>query len=142
MWDYTAPSGGGSDSTDESTSNTETGDSGSEVSAEDLYVSDVHADAEGNDHENLNDEYISLSVFGSGSLDVGGWTIEDEAGHTYTFPSGFEITGDEAVTLYSGSDSDSDTSLYWGSDSAIWNNGGDTVIIKNDSGETVVEHSY
>jgi hypothetical protein len=46
------------------------------------------------------------------------------------------------VTLHTGSGADTDTDLYWGSDAAIWNNGGDTIYVYDESGETVIERSY
>ncbi|WP_117592536.1 lamin tail domain-containing protein [Haloprofundus halophilus] len=107
-----------------------------------LALIDVHADAEGNDNENLNDEYLVFENTGDEPLDMSGWTIEDEAGHTYTVPSGFTLEPGTQVTLYTGSGTDTDTELYWESSSAIWNNGGDTVIVTDDAGTVVVEESY
>jgi len=108
----------------------------------DLDVHNVHEDAEGDDHENLNDEYVVFENTGSATLDISGWTVEDEADHTYTVPQGTTVEPGEQITLYTGSGSDSDAELYWGSGSAIWNNGGDTVFVTNDDGETVIEYEY
>ncbi|WP_233738117.1 lamin tail domain-containing protein [Halocatena pleomorpha] len=61
-----------------------------------------------------------------------------------TFENGGEQTlnlGDE-ITLHTGSGSNSATDLYWGSLSAIWNNGGDTVTIEDDAGTVVASQSY
>lgn len=107
-----------------------------------LSVANVHADADGNDHENLDDEYIVFENTGGSSLDMGGWTISDSADHTYTVPSGFTLGAGESVTVYTGSGSDSDTELYWGSGGAVWNNSGDTIIVENEDGETVIEYEY
>ncbi|ELZ40408.1 beta-lactamase [Halorubrum tebenquichense DSM 14210] len=46
------------------------------------------------------------------------------------------------MTLRTGSGTDTDTELYWGSGSPIWNNAGDTVILSNADGEHVLEVSY
>ena len=46
------------------------------------------------------------------------------------------------ITLYTGFGSDDETSLYWGQGRAVWNNGGDTIIVKDGSGETVLEREY
>jgi len=108
----------------------------------DLDVHNVHEDAEGDDHENLNDEYVVFENTGSATLDISGWTVEDEADHTYIVPQGTTVEPGEQITLYTGSGSDSDTELYWGSGSAIWNNGGDTVFVTDDDGETVIEYEY
>lgn len=106
-----------------------------------LYISGVHADADGNDHDNLNGEYIQISRQGS-ELDLSGWTISDDSGHDYTVPSGVTISDGETITLYTGSGQDSETALYWGSGSAIWNNNGDVVYVEDDSGDTVIEYDY
>lgn len=130
VWGYTAPT----------TTTTESSDS--DGSASDLVVAAVHADAEGNDHENLNEEYITFRNTGDETLAMGGWTVSDPADHTYTIPSGFSLAPGETVTIYTGSGADSATDLYWGSDAAVWNNGGDTIIVTTDSGQTVLEYEY
>jgi len=95
----------------------------------DLAVARVHEDATGNDHENLNDEYVTFENTGSETLDLSGWTVEDEADHTYVVPNGVTIEPGATITLYTGSGTDTATALYWGSGSAIWNHGGDTIIV-------------
>jgi len=107
-----------------------------------LRVADIHYDAAGNDNENLNDEYVVFENVGEETLVLGGWSVSDEAGHTYTFPDGFELGPGGLVTLYTGSGTDTPTSLYWGRTGAVWNNGGDTVTLADDSGAVVLERSY
>lgn len=107
-----------------------------------LSITTIHEDAEGNDNTNLNDEYVVFENTGNQSLDLTGWTVADEAGHTYTFPSGFTLDPSAQVTLHTGSDTDSGSELYWGAGSAVWNNGGDTIIVRNDSGSIVLQEDY
>ncbi|WP_126664350.1 lamin tail domain-containing protein [Haloterrigena salifodinae] len=126
VWNYSEPSNPPSDGG---------GDS-------DLIVSNIHAEAAGNDHENLNGEYIELTNEGSSSIDMTGWTLADDADHTFYFPSGFSLESGESVTIYSGSGSNSETELYWGSGRAIWNNSGDTIIVTNADGKTVINREY
>jgi len=111
-------------------------------SEHDLVVSHIHADAAGNDHENLNDEYIAFRNDGDHTLDLTGWTVTDAADHTYSFPDGFTLEPGAMVTLYTGSGSDTDSELYWGSNRAVWNNGGDTIIVKDNNGNVVIEREY
>jgi micrococcal nuclease len=118
------------------------GDTGGTATANGLRVADVHYDAAGNDNENLNDEYVVFENAGEATLLPGGWTVRDEAGHTYAFPDGFELGPGELVTLYTGSGRDTATALYWGRSGAVWNNGGDTVTIVDESGGAVLELSY
>jgi micrococcal nuclease len=108
----------------------------------DLVVARVHANAAGNDHENRNDEYIVFQNVGDEELDLTGWSVTDEAGYTYYFPDSFILDSGERVTLYTGSGEDTDSELYWEHDSAVWNNGGDTVFVYNAAGDLVLEESY
>jgi competence protein ComEC len=107
-----------------------------------LTIAEIHADAAGDDRDNLNDEYVVFENAGTDTLDLSGWTIEDEAGQRYTVPDGFELAAGETVTLYTGSGTSTPTELYWGSGSPIWNNDGDTVIVTNANGERVLAESY
>ena len=102
----------------------------------------VHEDASGNDHENLNDEYLVFENTGDSTLDLSGWRLEDEAGHDYSVPSGFTLDPGERVTVYTGEGTDTETELYWGSGRAVWNNGGDTVVVVDDEGNVVIEEEY
>jgi micrococcal nuclease len=110
-------------------------------SPDDLAVADVHADAPGDDHENENGEYVVFENTGDGALDLSGWTVRDAADHTYTFGD-VTLAPGERVTLYTGSGADTGSEVYWGSDAAIWNNAGDTVVVEMRDGEVAVKHTY
>jgi competence protein ComEC len=107
-----------------------------------LAIAEVHADAEGTERENLDDEYVVFENAGDDPLDLSGWTVEDEAGRTYTFPDGYVLGAGETVTLRTGAGTDTDSDLYWGSDSPVWNNDGDTVIVRNSDGDAVLRETY
>ncbi len=107
-----------------------------------LALASVHADAEGSDRDNLNDEYIVLENTGDGPLDLSGWTVSDEAGATYTIPDVTTLAAGATITIHTGSGTDTETDLYWESGSPIWNNGGDTVIVTDDDGSTVLNEAY
>ncbi|WP_081605185.1 lamin tail domain-containing protein [Haloferax gibbonsii] len=113
-----------------------------EPTAASLVVADVHADAAGADTDNLNDEYIVFENTGSETLDISGWTVSDAAGRTYTFPSGTTLDASATITLHTGTGTDTSTDYYWGSGSAIWNNGGDTITVVDNTGAVVVEETY
>src|SRR5699024_4841205 len=105
-------------------------------------VTTIHADAEGDDRENLNDEYLVLENTGSTSLDVSGWTVKDGSSREYTISSGTVIEAGETLTLHTGEGTDAGNDLYWGSGSAIWNNGGDTITVTNAQDEQVLKEEY
>ncbi|ELZ20864.1 competence-like protein [Halosimplex carlsbadense 2-9-1] len=107
-----------------------------------LVLEDVNADAAGDDRANLNDEYVVFRNAGDASLDLSGWAIADAADHTYTVPDGVTLAANASVTLHTGSGTDTDSDLYWGAGSPIWNNGGDTVIVTTADGDEVLRESY
>ncbi|MFT4947552.1 MAG: competence protein ComEC [Natronomonas sp.] len=107
-----------------------------------LTVDEINADAAGDDRENLNDEYVVFTNSGSEAVQLSGWTVEDEVGKTYTFPDGFTLEAGASVTLHTGSGTDTETDLYWGAESPVWNNGGDTVIVTNADGDRVLTEEY
>jgi len=107
-----------------------------------LELSTVNADAEGDDRENLVDEYVVLTNTGPDTVDMGGWRLADAAGATYTFPDGFSLDPGASVTVHTGSGTDSATDLYWGSGRPVWNNDGDTVIVTAADGTVVLEEDY
>ena len=133
LWGYTDGAGGeGAVSTDDGGA---IGDSG-------LAVATVHADADGPDGDNLNDEYVVLENRGNRTVDLSGYVLRDEANHAYTVPDGVELRPGERLTLFTGNGDATDDSLYWGASSPIWNNDGDTVYVETPNGTTVVEYEY
>jgi micrococcal nuclease len=102
----------------------------------------VRSDAPGDDNENPNGEYLVFRNDGDDSLSLDGWSVSDEAGHEYTFPPNTTLEPGATLTLYSGSGTDGPGERYWGASGAIWNNGGDTVTVRDASGTVVLESRY
>ena len=101
----------------------------------------IHADAAGDDNDNLNDEYVVFENNGSATLNMTDWTVQDEANNFYVFPTFYMANGSSA-TLYTGSGTDTAAQLYWGNANAIWNNEGDTLYLRDADGYLVAYHSY
>ncbi|MFC7059941.1 MBL fold metallo-hydrolase [Halovenus salina] len=130
------------DTTDDTEDNTNTGDDSDGGTGGELAIQTIHADAAGDDRENLNDEYVVFENIGDEALSMGGWTVEDDAGKQYTFPDGFRLEPGATVTLRTGSGTNTETDLYWGAGSPVWNNNGDTVIVRTADGDRVVMEAY
>jgi len=96
----------------------------------------VHYDAEGNDNENLNDEYVVIKNLGDTAVDLTGWTLRDEAGHTFMFPR-FTLDAGATVTVHTGSGINTKTHLYWGKSRAVWNNDHDTAYLYDSHGNLI-----
>jgi len=107
-----------------------------------IAVADHQFDSPGDDHENLAEEYVTVANAGDAELDLSGWRVEDEAGHTYTFPEGFTLAPDATATLRTGPGEDGEDELHWGEPQAVWNNTGDTVFVYDGEGELVASESY
>lgn len=113
------------------------------VEDECFHVTEFHYDAAGNDNDNLNDEYVRIGSRCSYPIDMTGWTIKDNtASHIYHFPS-FVLAGQSSFTLYSGIGTNTRSDLHWQKTNyAIWNNGGDTLYLRDNTGDLVFTHSY
>jgi beta-lactamase superfamily II metal-dependent hydrolase len=85
----------------------------------------------------LQDEWVEITNRGSSPVSLAGWKIEDDGSkHTYTFPS-YTLDPKDSVTLHTGEGKNTDSELYWGADSPLWNNDGDTAYLFDDSGNLV-----
>jgi micrococcal nuclease len=107
-----------------------------------VVVAELHPDAEGDDARNLDDEYVVLQNAGDEPVDLSGWTVSDEVGQSYAFPDGATLAPGATLTLYTGSGTDGDGDYHWGRGRPVWNNDGDTVIVRDADGRVVVSRSY
>ena len=79
-----------------------------------LVVARLRADAPGDDNERPNGEYVVLGNRGSAELDLSGWRVTDEAGHTYVVSDGITLAPGARLTLYNSREADGNAELYWG----------------------------
>lgn len=113
-----------------------------QVTGRTLAVVNVHADAEGKEHDNLNDEFIVIENQGQTPLDLTGWTVSDASSRDpYLFPH-FTLPAKAQVTLRTGYGKNTEDDLFWGSRRPVWNNRGDTVFIRDAEGHLVLSHIY
>lgn len=113
-----------------------------QVTGRTLAVVNVHADAEGKERDNLNDEFIVIENQGQTPLELTGWTVSDASTlDPYLFPH-FTLPAKAQVTLRTGFGKNTGGDLFWGSRRPIWNNDGDTVFIRDAEGRLVLSHIY
>lgn len=106
-------------------------------------IENFHYDAQGEDCENANDEYVVLENI-CDNINIKGWTIKDSARHVYTF-SDFTAKANATFTLYSGSGAGNETSLFWNSKldcPSIWNNDHDALFLRDSDDNLVLQHIY
>lgn len=112
---------------------------GSAAAGADVVIDAIRFDADGDDNQNLDDEWVRIANRGGSAVDLTGWVLKDtSASHRYAFPSGFVLEAGASVTVRTGCGTDSSTDLHWCNEgSAVWNNGGDTAFLLDPSGNIV-----
>ena len=104
-----------------------------------LRVTSIAYDPAGAD--TLNGEFVTLKNTTAATITVGGWTLKDSVGTSYTFPS-LSLPAGATMKLHTGSGSNSTSTLYAGKGTAWWNNGGDSFTLSNSSGAVQQTGSY
>lgn len=107
-----------------------------------IVIEEINYDPEGNDRDNLNEEWVMILNTGDDNIDMGGWIIVDAKNHSYVFPEGFELPPVSRVKVHVGIGDDSDTDLYMNGKNPIWNNDGDTATLFDSRGEIVDQYNY
>lgn len=89
---------------------------------------------------NVNGERVVVKNRSAYARRLTGWTLQDAAGHRFTFPT-FTLKAGAAVTVHSGNGSATAGHLYagWGH---IWNNTGDKALLRNEVGTLAHNCSY
>jgi len=108
-----------------------------------LRIVEVQYDPPGRDFENANAEWVTVRNDGDEPIAIGGWLIRDESSsNRFEFPRGERIDPGEEITVRTGCGDDSGADRYWCADSAVWSNGGDTVILQTADGTVVDRLRY
>ncbi|MGW1673401.1 lamin tail domain-containing protein [Streptomyces sp. NPDC002324] len=107
-------------------------------------ISDVQYDSPGYDdrsNRSLNREWVEITNNARRSVNLDGWTLEDEDGHTYTFED-YRLDGRTTVRIHTGRGRDTDTDLYQDSRRYVWDNRSDTATLRNDHGRYIDSDSW
>ncbi|GIV89681.1 MAG: hypothetical protein KatS3mg055_2199 [Chloroflexus sp.] len=90
----------------------------------------------------LEGEFVVITNASHQPVDLTGWTLIDEGEHhTYTFPQ-FTLASGAEVKLWTKAGTDDANNLYWGSRRPIWNNSGDSAILRDANGNLVSRYTY
>lgn len=126
-------------------------------------ITDIQADAPGNDRENLNGESVTLQwgdipddFDNASEINISGYTLEYGDGEVYELEpstasgaeSGSIIQGTKIIVATGGGENFIEDSLppiyrlHANFDQPVLNNSGDTVTLRNAEGEVVAQRSY
>jgi hypothetical protein len=104
----------------------------------DVEVAGVEFDPAGPD---VASEHVILRNRTSSTVNLEGWTVRDLAQHVYTFGPRTLAAG-AVVRLWTGPGTEDANNVHAGRRAAIWNNRGDSVIVRDRLGREVARHTY
>ena len=104
----------------------------------------VNYDAEGNDNQNLNGEWVKIKNISSSEINLQDYLIISNpvGSASYYFEKSTPLKKDEILLLYIGSGTDSSLIKYWGNKTSILANTQDRVALVNLSGRVIVEEMW
>lgn len=74
------------------------------------------------------------------SVNLAGWTLTDEDGHTYTFDY-YRLEGRATLRVHTGEGRDTRSDLYQDRRHYVWDNHSDTATLRNDRGRFIDDES-
>ena len=88
-------------------------------------------------------EYVVIQNRGSASISLTNWRLENLASQpqSFIFPP-FILAGGGQVNIRTGRGANSEMNIYWGSETAIWDNGGDTASLYDNTGTVIDRCTY
>ncbi|NNE73794.1 MAG: hypothetical protein HKN26_09035 [Acidimicrobiales bacterium] len=102
-----------------------------------LDIGVVAFDPDGNDRDNLAEEYVEIVNPTTAPLSHEGWTLRDETtGHHFTLPAGTIEPGGSYLVRSGTGQSDAEN-LYLEESFPVWSNQGETVLLLDPSGTLV-----
>jgi hypothetical protein len=89
----------------------------------------------------LPNEFVLITNDTSASIDMGGWTLRDVANHVFQFPA-FVLEAGFSVRIWTRAGANDPQNLFWGRGMPMWNNRGDTAILRNGAGVEIDRMAY
>ncbi|MFF9212966.1 MULTISPECIES: lamin tail domain-containing protein [unclassified Streptomyces] len=107
-------------------------------------ISAVQYDSPGRDdrsNRSLNAEWVEITNNTRRAVNLDGWTLSDEDGHTYIFHH-YRLDGRTTVRIHTGEGRDSRHDLFQDRRNYVWNNDHDTATLRNDHGRFIDDQSW
>ena len=109
-----------------------------------VVISEIFYNSPGPDHgsnQSLNAEWVKLRNRTGHRVSLGGWTLRDTAHHVYHFV-GYSLRAHGTVRIHTGSGRDTQRNLFQDRGWYVWNNDGDTAILRGPAGNVRDRCSY
>jgi hypothetical protein len=101
-----------------------------------IQLGKIQYDTPGGDYANntaMNGEWVQIKNTSTRAISLTGWTLRDAQAHVYSFGT-FSLGAGKAVVVRSGKGTNTSATRYWQQTWYVWNNAGDTALLKNASG--------
>ena len=109
-----------------------------------IQINEIYYNSPGTDtgsNSSLNAEWVRLYNTSSSKITLTNWTLRDTAGHIFKFGT-YTIGAHSYVKVHTGHGSSNQTDRYWNMNWYIWNNTGDTAMLRDSSGGAVDSCHY
>ena len=102
----------------------------------------INYDASGKDKKtskSMNGEWVRLTNKTRNTINLNGWTVRDAGGHVYRFNGNTYLGAARSVYVHTGGGRNNTPFMhrYWGSGNHVWNNNGDTAVLRTNTGKTI-----
>ena len=93
-------------------------------------------------------EYVELLNVGEDAVDISGYFLEDAVGNRLVLPRGTRLAPGARLRIHSGASPEGRSAVepqgeaLYLSEDPIWNNSGDTILLKTPAGAVVLEYVY
>lgn len=108
-------------------------------------LSDPDGDANGDGTiDTSDDEFLEFVNIGNSDLDISDWVIYDETSDRHTFPSNTVLKPYQSIVIFDGGTPSGNFggSIVQTAGNLSLNNSGETITVKDDSGNTLIEENY
>jgi hypothetical protein len=85
----------------------------------------------------LNNERVLIRNISQSALDLKGWSVKDENGNQYDFPTLTLFPGG-VIGVYSAAGTDTSIALYWGRTDPVWQSGETVYILDPENNERAI----
>lgn len=101
-------------------------------------IKEINYNPPGRDVES---EYVVIQNDTAAAVMMSQWSLRDAANHVFTFPP-FTLQSGFSVTVWTKAGTNDAENLFWGRRAAIWNNAGDTAILRDNNGSEIARYVY
>ncbi len=106
-----------------------------------ISIADFNWNSEGNDNENLYDEYVSFRNNCNSVMNMTGWTLKNSGTKIFKFGR-FFLKQNNSVKIRSGCGNNTENELFWCSKKPVWNNDAGFIYLRDSEGLLVLNESY